>query len=97
MLFYSRMTLSKLSYLIISIFILTTFIHNHVSYAESVIPPNSGEIAVEIDCGKDTALFTKYTPIVRISLLSDKNDILSQIENLREQSKVDLQGRGCAV
>lgn len=90
MLFYSLMTLSKLSYLIISIFILTTFIHNRVSYAESVIPHNSGEIAVEIDCGKDTVLFTKYTPIVRISLLSDKNDILSQIENLREQSKVEL-------
>ena len=85
------MTLSKLSYLIISIFILTAFINNRVLYAESFISPDSGEITVEIDCGKDMTLFTKYTPIVRISLLSDKNDILSQIENLREQSKVELE------
>jgi hypothetical protein len=90
-LLYSLMTVSKLSYLIISIFILTIFTNKYVSYAESVISPASVEVAVEIDCGKDTALFTKYTPIVQISLLSDRNDILSQIENLREQSKVELE------
>lgn len=65
--------------------------YSRVSYAESVMSSGFGEITVEIEYGKETALFIKYTPIVHISLLSDTDDILAQIEDLREQSKTELE------
>jgi hypothetical protein len=81
-----------MKYLIgISIFIVTAFINSPLLYAETHVTQTSGEIAVNIYYGKDTALSTKYTPAIHLYLLNDKDNILAQIEQLKEQSKAELE------
>lgn len=67
----------------VGIFMLTFFITIPLLYAEISGLQVSGEIAVHVDYGKEAELCDKYETTIQISLLSDEDDILSQIEQLR--------------
>jgi len=78
-------------FIVAGVFILSAFMNSPLSHARTGGPPDSGEIAVNIYYGKDTALFTEYTTTVQLYLLTDDDDILAQIEQLKEQSKAKLE------
>jgi len=61
------------------------------AYAETPESQDSGEIVVKIHYKESAALFTRYDARIHLSLLIDDEDLLSQIELLREQSKPELE------
>ena len=73
------------------IFALHILTNTFLMYAANVTPQDSGEISVNVRYGEDPALLTKYHPILQCYLLTDSSDILSQIEQLKEQSKAQLE------
>jgi hypothetical protein len=76
--------------IIISILILIAW-NSPFSYSETTVLANSGEVIVNLDYGKDTAGLTRYPPAIQLSLLDDRENIFAQIEQLREQSKAELE------
>jgi hypothetical protein len=77
--------------ILISLFILITILNIPVAHTETGSSQNSGEIIVNLYYGMDPAVLTRYPPTIQLSLLDDRENILAQIEQLREQSKVELE------
>jgi hypothetical protein len=75
----------------ISLFIFMVFIRSPLRAVEAGSSQDDGEILVTIHYVQDSTVLTRYTPSIQLSLLDDRDPILAHLEQLREQSKGELE------
>jgi hypothetical protein len=75
----------------ISLFILTVFIRSPLRAMEAGLSQDAGEILVTIHYPQDPTVLTRHMPSIQLSLLDDRDPILAHLEQLREQSKGELE------